>query len=176
VPQPPYPGPPPPWDAGRSDPEEIHDGLPRAPPEPDGSRRHLGRGLVLAGVAAGALVLGGTGYAVASDVSGGGAQPEEALPADALAFAKLDLDPAASQKAAVASLLDEFPDLGPAGTTTCGARSSHLCWRATPGACPSTVTSSRGWATGWPWPPFRTPAPRQGSPRSSSWRSPTRTR
>ena len=60
-------------------------------------------------------MLGGTGYAVASHLSGGGAQPEEVLPADTLAFAKLDLDPAANQKAAVFSLLEQFPDLEAGG-------------------------------------------------------------
>jgi hypothetical protein len=107
---PPFAGPPSSSDAGRSGPEEIHDGLPPAPEEP-GGRRGIGRGIVLAGAAAGVVVLGGTGYAVASYLSGGGAQPEEALPADTLAFAKLDLDPAANQKTAVASLLDRFPDV-----------------------------------------------------------------
>lgn len=113
--QPPHPGPPPPPDAGWSGTDEIHDGLPPAPPEQPGGARRARRGLVLAGAATGALVLGGTGYAVASYLSGGGSQPEEVLPADTLAFAKLDLDPAANQKAAVASLLQQFPDLETGG-------------------------------------------------------------
>jgi hypothetical protein len=58
------------------------------------------------------LVLGGGGYAVAAYLSGGGAQPEEVLPADTVALVKLDLDPAMGQKTAVASLLDKFPALG----------------------------------------------------------------
>jgi hypothetical protein len=57
-------------------------------------------------------VLGGGGYAVAAYLSGGGAQPEEVLPADTVAFVKLDLDPAMGQKTAVASLLEKFPALG----------------------------------------------------------------
>ncbi len=113
--QPPRAGPPPPPDAHWSGADEIHDGLPPAPPEPAGSARRARRGLLFAGAATGALVLGGTGYAVASYLSGGGAQPEEALPADTLAFAKLDLDPAATQKAAAFALLEQFPDLRTGG-------------------------------------------------------------
>ena len=113
--QPPHPGPPPPSDSGWSGTDEIHDGLPPAPPEPADGARRARRGLVLAGAAMGAVVLGGTGYAVASYVSGGGPPPEELLPADTVAFAKLDLDPAANQKAAVSSLLEKFPDLETGG-------------------------------------------------------------
>jgi hypothetical protein len=109
--QPPHPGPLPPSEPSWSGTDEIHDGLPATPPGPPVSARRARGGLVFAGVAAGALVLGGTGYAVASYLSGGGPQPEEVLPADTLAFAKLDLDPAAGQKAAMASLLEKFPDL-----------------------------------------------------------------
>ncbi|WP_369140494.1 hypothetical protein [Modestobacter versicolor] len=109
--QPPHPGPPMPPDGPWSGTDHLHDGQPWAPPEPDAGKRRLRRGLVVAGVTTGVLVLGGTGYAVASYVSGGGAQPEEVLPADTLAFVKLDLDPAAGQKMAVSSLLDRFPDL-----------------------------------------------------------------
>jgi hypothetical protein len=115
VTQPPHSDPPPPPDASWSGTDEIHDGLPPAPPEPADRARRARRGLVLAGAAAGALVLGGTGYAVASYLSGGGPQPEEVLPADTIAFVKLDLDPAANQKASVSSLLEKFPDLGTGG-------------------------------------------------------------
>ncbi len=113
--QPPHPGPLPPSEPRWSDTEQIDDGLPPTPPGPQGSARRWRRGVVVAGVAAGALVLGGTGYAAASYLSGGGPQPEEVLPADTLAVAKLDLDPAAGQKAAMASLLAKFPDLGTSG-------------------------------------------------------------
>lgn len=64
--QPPHPGPPPPPDAGRSGTDEIHDGLPPAPPEQPGGARRARRGLVLAGAATGALVLW---TAVPSDVA-----------------------------------------------------------------------------------------------------------
>ncbi|MFQ1003138.1 DUF3352 domain-containing protein [Modestobacter sp. SSW1-42] len=109
--QPPAAGPTPPPGAGWSGADEIHDGLPAAPAEPGAGGRGLRRGLLVAGATAGVLVLGGTGYAVATYVSGGGNQPEEVLPADTLAVVKLDLDPAAGQKMAVSSLLDRFPSL-----------------------------------------------------------------
>ena len=62
---------------------------------------------------AGALVLalvGGVSWAVGS-LSGGGAQPEDALPAGAVAFAKVDLDPPAGQKIDGFRFLRKFPEL-----------------------------------------------------------------
>jgi uncharacterized protein DUF3352 len=56
-----------------------------------------------------ALVVGVT-YAVRT-LSGGGTQPEEALPSGAFAFAKLDLDPAAGQKIDAVRFLRKFPAL-----------------------------------------------------------------
>ena len=85
------------------------------PPVPaeDGSRkRRIRRRIAVGAAVTGALVVGGAGYAVAAYLSGGGAQPEEVLPADTVAFVKLDLDPAMGQKTAVAGLMDKFPALG----------------------------------------------------------------
>jgi hypothetical protein len=76
-------------------------------PEPRRSRRRLAIGAAVAGV----VVLGGAGFAVAAYLSGGGTQPEDVLPADAIAFVKLDLDPSAGQKLALSSLLDKFPEI-----------------------------------------------------------------
>ncbi|MFP5219954.1 MAG: DUF3352 domain-containing protein [Actinomycetes bacterium] len=64
---------------------------------------------VLAGGAAVAVV--GTAYATVSFLSGGGAQPEDVLPSDVIAVAKVDLDPAAGQKVAVYRLTQKFPSL-----------------------------------------------------------------
>jgi hypothetical protein len=86
---------------------------PTAPEEPRRSR--TGRKVAIGAAAAGVVLLGGAGYAVAAYLSGGGAQPEEALPADTIGVLKLDLDPAAGQKAAVASLMGKFPSLDGAG-------------------------------------------------------------
>ncbi|MDN5855094.1 MAG: DUF3352 domain-containing protein, partial [Actinomycetia bacterium] len=41
--------------------------------------------------------------------SGGGPQPAEAVPSDAMAYVRLDLDPSAEQKLNAMSLLDKFP-------------------------------------------------------------------
>jgi len=73
-----------------------------------------GRGTRVALITATAVLVAavsGAAYAVASFLSGGGTQPEQVLPAGALAFAKIDLDPAANQKIAVYSLTRKFPDL-----------------------------------------------------------------
>lgn len=56
-----------------------------------------------------ALVAGVT-YGVQS-LSGGGTQPEEALPAGAVAFAEIDLDPPAGQKVNAFRFLRQFPAL-----------------------------------------------------------------
>jgi hypothetical protein len=86
--------------------------VPPAPAE-DGIRtRRIRRRIAVGATVAGAVVIGGAGYAVAAYLSGGGAQPEEVLPADTLAFVKLDLDPAMGQKTAVAALMEKFPALG----------------------------------------------------------------
>jgi len=78
--------------------------------DPDGEP-HRARWAVVA--LAGALVLalvGGVSWAVGS-LSGGGAQPEDALPAGAVAFAKVDLDPSAGQKIDGFRFLRKFPAL-----------------------------------------------------------------
>ncbi len=72
-----------------------------------GSRSGLLAGLV----GAGALAVAGTAVAAASFLGGGGAQPEDVLPADAFAVLKVDLDPAAGQKVAVYRLSQRFPSL-----------------------------------------------------------------
>jgi hypothetical protein len=57
------------------------------------------------------LLLGGVAVAVAATLRGGGTQPEEVVPGDALAFAKLDLDPSAGQKVAALRFMRQFPQL-----------------------------------------------------------------
>ncbi len=79
-------------------------------PEPEKKKR-TARTLVGAGVAA-VVVLGAAGGAYAySALASHGTQPETVVPATAVAFAKLDLDPAADQKIAVFQLTRKFPDL-----------------------------------------------------------------
>ena len=99
------------YDGAAAPPAPLSD--PTAPEEPRRSR--TGRKVAIGAAAAGVVLLGGAGYAVAAYLSGGGAQPEEVLPADTIGVVKLDLDPAAGQKAAVASLMGRFPGLDGAG-------------------------------------------------------------
>ncbi len=87
-------------------------GVAPAPAEDGEGKRRSRRGIAIGATVAGALVIGGAGYAVASFLSGGGPQPEDVLPSDTIAFVKLDLDPAAGQKTAAMSLLEKFPALG----------------------------------------------------------------
>lgn len=85
------------------------------PAGPPPVARRSRRGLAVAATLAGVLVVGGTGVAVASYLSGGGAQPEDVLPLDTLGFVKVDLDPSAGQKVELMSLLQKFPALDTQG-------------------------------------------------------------
>ena len=82
--------------------------LPSAPPR----RRWTGRRVAVALVGAAALLVSGTGLAVAVGLSGGGTQPADVLPADALALLQVDFDPSAEQKLAAWHLARRFDDVG----------------------------------------------------------------
>lgn len=94
-------------------------GDPSGAPSWDGAEPPVGRrsrrGVAIAAILGGVVVLGGAGYATASYLSGGGTQPEDVLPGDVLGFVKVDLDPSAGQKVALMSLLEKFPDVDTAG-------------------------------------------------------------
>jgi hypothetical protein len=77
-------------------------------PQPVERGRRSGT-LAAALVGAGALVIAGSAVAVAALLSGGGAQPEDVLPAQTLGLVKLDLDPSAGQKVAIYRLAQRFP-------------------------------------------------------------------
>ncbi|MGW0808804.1 DUF3352 domain-containing protein [Nonomuraea sp. NPDC002799] len=64
---------------------------------------------IIAGAAALAVILfgGGAVWAVGA-IGGGGTQPDAVLPADSIAYARLDLDPAANQKLALFQLARKF--------------------------------------------------------------------
>jgi len=66
-------------------------------------------GMVIGALATAIVVTLGVGAYAAVTLNGGGRQPETLVPSTAFAFAKLDLDPAASQKLAVRELADKFP-------------------------------------------------------------------
>ncbi len=77
-------------------------------------RRRADRGavsaLVAGGSAAAAVVLVGGGIWAATQLSGGGDQPADVLPDSTLAYARVDLDPSASQKVDFVRLLRRFPN------------------------------------------------------------------
>ena len=80
--------------------------MPQQPP-PRGSRRGLVIGVI--GVAVVGLVVG-TGIFAWAKLSGGGPQPADAIPSDAMAYVRLDLDPSAEQKLNAMSLLNKWPE------------------------------------------------------------------
>jgi hypothetical protein len=78
-----------------------------APPGP----RRTGRLVVIAVTSAVALVaVAGGAFAAYTTLSGGGAQPHDVVPASVEAYARLDVDPSASQKIALLKLIRKFPD------------------------------------------------------------------
>ncbi|MBD3783747.1 MAG: DUF3352 domain-containing protein [Micrococcales bacterium] len=81
-----------------------------------GSRRGLGRGLVLGGAAA-LLALGGAGAWAWTALGGGGERPADALPATTFAYLAVDLDPAAGQKLEALRTLSKFPGLADQGVS-----------------------------------------------------------
>jgi hypothetical protein len=125
-PQPPYGGPQPPQahqpsghDYGQTQhlqqpafggdqwrqPEELGYG---APP-PTAKAKKKGRGWIIAIVAALLVgVVAGGGVWAAAKLSGGGTQPHEVLPGNAIAYVRLDLDPAANQKVALFNIARKF--------------------------------------------------------------------
>ncbi|MFJ2031286.1 DUF3352 domain-containing protein [Streptosporangium sp. NPDC087985] len=85
-------------------PDFLGMGQPPAPPT-----RKSGKGWLIAVVAAlvVALVGGGGAYAI-SLLSGGGTQPHDVLPGNAIGYVRLDLDPAANQKLALFGIARKF--------------------------------------------------------------------
>ena len=70
-----------------------------------------GRRLVIVGsIVALVIVAAGAGAYAFQKLSGGGTQPSEVLPASVLAYARVDVDPSASQKIALLKLIRKFPD------------------------------------------------------------------
>ena len=77
---------------------------------PDGGGRNVKR-LVIGGIAAViVLALAGGAFAVVKKLDGGGAQPHDVLPSSVIAYARVDVDPSASQKIALFKLIRKFPD------------------------------------------------------------------
>ena len=75
-------------------------------PRPAGGR---GRTIALVGGVLAIVAVGAGGAMVVNQVSGGGAQPESVMPGTTIAFAKVDLDPAAGQKLDAIRFVRKFP-------------------------------------------------------------------
>ncbi|MEV7397840.1 hypothetical protein [Aeromicrobium sp. NPDC092404] len=56
------------------------------------------------------LALAGGAFAVVKKLDGGGAQPHDVLPSSVVAYARVDVDPSASQKIALFKLIRKFPE------------------------------------------------------------------
>ncbi len=80
-------------------------------PEPHGGAAHGRRLGVVGGVAVAAVAVAGAGAWGVAQLLGGGGSPAGAVPADALAYVALDLDPDAGQKLEALKTLRKFPAL-----------------------------------------------------------------
>jgi hypothetical protein len=69
-----------------------------------------GRLVIIGTIVALVIVAAGAGAYAFQKLSGGGTQPSEVLPASVLAYARVDVDPSASQKIALLKLIRKFPE------------------------------------------------------------------
>ena len=72
-------------------------------------RSHRGRTIAVAAAAAAAVVLAAGGAFAWSALSSSGDEPEQHLPASAIAYLKFDFDPSASQKIDALQFARKFP-------------------------------------------------------------------
>lgn len=77
---------------------------------PTPAARRTGRIAIIGTIAAVVLALAATGAFAWQKLSGGGTQPHDVLPASAVAYARVDVDPSAGQKIALLKLIRKFPD------------------------------------------------------------------
>jgi hypothetical protein len=99
---------------------------------------------ILGSLLAAFLLLVGAGALVAyQTLNGGGTQPEEVVPASAVALLKLDLNPSASQKIAAARFLNKLPKVGSGFTGSGDWRKPLFDAIADDGSLPSTVSFDR---------------------------------
>jgi hypothetical protein len=89
------------------------------------------------------LLIGGGAVAAYQVLNGGGTQPDQVVPADAVAFAKLDLNPSASQKVAAARFLHRIPKLGSGFVGSGDWRKAMFQALASDGSIPSDVNYDR---------------------------------
>ncbi|GAA1744741.1 DUF3352 domain-containing protein [Aeromicrobium alkaliterrae] len=85
-----------------------------AAPAGGSGRGGVPRGLKIGFGALGLLLIAGAafgGWYAYDKLSGGGPQPADVLPSSTVAYARLDLDPSASQKIALLDLIDRVPEV-----------------------------------------------------------------
>ncbi|MCW2521955.1 MAG: hypothetical protein JWO63_290, partial [Frankiales bacterium] len=89
------------------------------------------------------LVLGGGAFAAYQSLNGGGTAPEKVIPADAFAFAKLDLNPSASQKLAAIRFFSHLPGVGRSFNSSTDPRESFFNALASDGELPAGLSYER---------------------------------
>ncbi|HTZ42589.1 MAG TPA: DUF3352 domain-containing protein [Jatrophihabitans sp.] len=100
--------------------------------------------LILASVAAVLLlVVGGVAAAAYEVLNGGGTQPDAVVPAAAVAFVKLDLDPSAQQKVGAARFLHRLPKVGAGFTSSADWRRAIFQAFSGSGSMPAGVDYDR---------------------------------
>lgn len=114
-------------------------GQPAAPP----ARRGRLGWILGAAVAVLLLLVGGGAVAAYQTLNGGGTQPDQVVPANAIAFAKLDLNPSASQKIAAARFLHRIPKLGTGFVGSSDWRQAMFQALSSDGSIPSGVDYNR---------------------------------
>jgi hypothetical protein len=95
--------------ADQSEPEFLGSG--EVEPDRSGRRRAGKRTGVVAGAAVAVVAAVGVGAYGVVQLMSGGSSPASAVPADALGYVSLDLDPSASQKIEAIKILRKFPSL-----------------------------------------------------------------
>lgn len=94
--------------SGASEADYTFERIDAPSPQNSGGRRTtaVAASLGLVGV----LAIGGGAFAISQALSGGGDQPADVLPADTIAYARLDIDPGVGQKIAAVRFLDGLDD------------------------------------------------------------------
>ncbi|HEU5144782.1 MAG TPA: DUF3352 domain-containing protein [Dermatophilaceae bacterium] len=139
-----YPTPPPQAAQGTGGTEDT-EGIPLTDePAPRGRTRTA----LIVGTVAAVAVLGTGGILAYNALSGGGVQPADVLPADAYAYLRVDIDPAAGQKIAAVRFLSKIPQVKDLGTGDARKALWELATKDTDNACVSKFAYDRDIA---PW-------------------------
>ena len=96
---------------GPGQPEYLGPGGPTPPDDQRPHRRGGRRGALVAGAAVAVVAVVGVGGWAVAQLFAGGSAPASAVPATAIGYVSLDLDPSASQKIEAVKILRKFPSL-----------------------------------------------------------------